>query len=69
MIFDTIANPSPTPLGFVVKNGLKILSRCSAVIPEPLSITAISTNPSTGRVFTVIELPAGLASAAFRNRL
>src|SRR5271157_3996966 len=32
-ILATSASPSPTPFGFVVKNGLNTLSRCSGSIP------------------------------------
>src|SRR5262249_2648390 len=53
-ILETIARPRPTPLDFVVKKGLKILSLSLAAIPDPRSITAISTMSPICRVFTVI---------------
>ena len=36
-------NPTPVPLRLVVKNGTKMLSRCSAAMPAPLSMTCTIT--------------------------
>ena len=33
-ILETMASPSPTPSGLVVKNGLKMVSRCSGSMPR-----------------------------------
>src|ERR1039458_3452940 len=68
-ILETMANPNPTPCGLVVKNGLKMESRCFASIPAPRSITAISTIPPIARVFTVTAPPASVACTAFSTRL
>ena len=38
-----IVNPIPIPSGFVVKNGLNIMSACPSVIPTPVSSTWIRT--------------------------
>ena len=68
-ILETIASPSPTPSGLVVKNGLKMVSMCFGSMPAPRSITAISAVPPAARVFTVTAPPAGDACAAFSTRL
>src|SRR5262249_51243248 len=44
--------PVPSPVGLVVKNGWKSLSRNSGGIPVPLSLTRISTAPPRLRVVT-----------------
>src|SRR5262249_40148127 len=40
----TAGSPSPEPLGFVLKKGLKILERSSSGIPRPLSSTSITAS-------------------------
>ena len=48
-ILETMASPSPTPSGLVVKKGLKIESRMlRGSMPAPRSITAISAVPPGG---------------------
>ena len=37
IIFLVIHNPSPVPSSFVVNNGVKMLERTSAGMPQPLS--------------------------------
>jgi len=56
-------------LRLVVKNGLKMPSRCRASIPAPRSITEISAVPPAARVFTVIAPPGAVACAALSTRL
>src|SRR5215831_11376975 len=68
-IFETIGRPSPTPSGLVVKNGLKMLSRSFGSMPEPRSITAISTISPASLVLIVIVPPDGVACAALSSRL
>src|SRR5580692_399667 len=68
-ILDTIARPRPTPSGLVVKNGLKMESRCWGSMPTPRSITAISTDSPAARVFTLTAPPGGDACTALRIRL
>ena len=59
-IFETIARPRPTPSILVVKNGLKMLSRFLGSMPEPRSITAISTGPvDLARLHRDAAVPAG----------
>ena len=53
----------------VVKNGLKMFSRCLGRYRDPRSITAISTVSPTCRVFTVMLPLARLACAALTSRL
>ena len=51
-IFCEIESPSPVPLGEVVKKGMKSFSRCSFLIPVPLSSTdtiASATLPPPSR--------------------
>src|ERR1700676_3377753 len=71
-ILETMARPMPTPSALVVKNGLNILSRWFASIPEPRSMTAISafcpSAVAARRVLTVTTAPGGLACAAFDNK-
>src|SRR2546430_6316998 len=45
--------PVPSPGGLVVKNGSKIFSRIAVGIPQPESITSISTPSSLRRVVTL----------------
>jgi hypothetical protein len=47
------AKPGAPPAGFVVKNGLNILSLTSSGMPAPLSFIAISTWPPRLRVEAV----------------
>src|SRR5262249_40852059 len=68
-ILETIGKPRPTPSGLVVKNGLKMLSMCFGSMPEPRSMTDISTISPASRVLIVIAPPAGVAWAALRSRL
>ena len=42
-IESTVASPRPVPCFFVVKKGSQIFSRCSGLIPLPLSRTSNST--------------------------
>src|ERR1019366_6468957 len=68
-ILATIARPSPTPAGLVVKKGLKMSFICAAPMPTPRSITAISAVRPSARVFTVTVPPWAVACAAFSTRL
>lgn len=43
MIPELTDKPSPVPVDFVVKKGLKILDRTSAGIPGPSSVTSTTT--------------------------
>ena len=42
-------NPVPLPTGLVVKNGSKIRSRCSALMPQPVSVTFTAPCRRRGR--------------------
>src|SRR5574340_553360 len=68
-IFETMASPSPTPSGLVVKKGLKIASSRAGSMPAPRSITSVSAMPSTTRVLTVIAPPSAVVWAALSSRL
>jgi hypothetical protein len=64
--------PMPLPPRFVVKKGTKMWSRCSASMPQPLSVTVSATWPSS-RNSAVKSIAAPFtpltASSAFFTRL
>ena len=64
-----MANPKPTPVGFVVKNGLKMFFMAAGSMPQPRSITAISATFPLARDYTVTAPPFEVACAAFTIRL
>src|SRR5262249_853050 len=62
------AKPSPVPPSLVEKNGSKMRSRTSLVIPRPLSQKATSASPLTMRDSTISSPPPGIASRLLRRR-
>ena len=69
-ILETMASPSPTPLGLVVKNGLKMRVQVLGLDARSRGRSPRSRRcPPAARVFTVTAPPGGLACAAFSTRL
>src|SRR6266702_3412047 len=56
------ARPRPIPRAFLVKNGVKILSRVSSSMPMPVSVTVMCADPGTAVVETVSMPPPGIES-------
>src|SRR5665213_3225893 len=59
MIDRLMDSPIPVPLSLVVKNALKICSACSGGNPTPVSVTEISSRPSSASDFDCKLTSAG----------